>query len=175
MSKQVISSTKITKSYQVSNTSKNYNKNQKNINKEFKESFPQSQYNKEFYPQITGQTPPSLVPIKNCECAKNMTSGQRIVNQADLYQNNIANNLDSSLGSIQNRNSNNHSICTCNKWKTDTNSTFNRTMQTGEGYCTCDEAKENSFAYTGNKRNTNQILNNTLSSNEQNIFILVIN
>ena len=171
MSKQVISSTKITKSYQVSNTSQNYNKNQKNINKEFKESFPQSQYQKEFYQQITGQTPPSLVPINNPEYAMNMASGQRIVNQADLYQNNIANNLDSSLGTIQNRSSNNHSVCTCNKWKTDTNSTFNRTMQTGEGYCTCDDAKENSFACTCNKRNTNQMLNNTLSSNEQNIFI----
>ena len=171
MSKQVISSTKITKSYQVSNTSQNYNKNQKNTNKEFKESFPQSQYQKEFYQQITGQTPPSLVPINNPEYAMNMASGQRIVNQADLYQNNIANNLDSSLGTIQNRSSNNHSVCTCNKWKTDTNSTFNRTMQTGEGYCTCDDAKENSFACTCNKRNTNQMLNNTLSSNEQNIFI----
>ena len=148
MSKQVISSTKITKSYQISNTSQNYNKNQKNKNKEFKESFPQSQYKKEFHQKITGQIPPNLVP-----------------------KNNFTNNLDLSLGTIQHRSSNNQSVCTCNKWKTDTNSTFNRTMQTGEGYCTCDDAKENSFACTCYKRNTNQILNNTLSSNEQNIFI----
>ena len=146
MSKQVISSTKITKSYQTSNISQNYNKNQKNINKEFKDSFPHSQNKKDFYQQITGQTPPSLVPI-----------------------NNYANNLDSSLGTIQQRSSNNQSICTCNKWKTDTNNTYNKTTHTGEGYCTCDDT--NSFGCTCYKRNTNQILNNTLSSNEQNIFI----
>lgn len=135
MSKQVISSTKITKSNQMSKSGQNYNENQKNLKTGKNESLPQSKI-------------------------------------AKGIQNKF--NLDSSLGSIQQRSVNNQSVCTCGKFKTDTHSTYNNTIQTNltvEGYCTCDDAKDNSIGCTCYKRNTNKTFNRTLNLNDQNIFI----
>ena len=141
MSKQVISSTKITKSYQISNSGKNYNENLINLKNDKNEAPPQSRMTKEIQNKFTGQT---------------------------------INNLDSSIGNQQQRSIRNQNICTCGKFKTDTHSTYNNTIQTnltGEDYCTCDDAKDYSLGGKFYKRNTNKTVNKTLSLNDQNIVI----
>ena len=100
MSKQIISSTKITKSYQTSNTGRNYNENQRNQKNDENEEFSQSRMTKEIQNKF---------------------------------------NLDSSIGTLQQRSTLNQNFCTCGKFKTDTHSTYNNTIQTnltGEDYCT---------------------------------------
>ena len=135
MSKQIISSTKITKSYQTSNTCRNYNENQRNQKNDKNEEFSQSRMTKEIQNKF---------------------------------------NLDSSIGTLQQRSTLNQNFCTCGKFKTDTHSTYNNTIQTnltGEDYCTCDDAKDYSLGGNCYKRITNKTVNKTLSLNEQNIFI----
>ena len=174
MSKQVISSTKITKSYQISKSGQNYNENQRNLKSDNSELITQSKITKEMQNKFTGQTISNLAPNRNSEYSMSITTGKRTSNQNDLLQNYKINNLDSSLGSLQQRSANNQSICTCGKFRTDTHSTYNNTIQTnltGEGYCTCDDAKDNSNGCTCYKRNTNKTYNRTLNLNDQNIFI----
>ena len=155
MSKHVISSTKITKSYQMSNSAKGYNGNQNN---KIKQPISQTLIRKEIQKTFTGQAPSNMASY-----------------QANLIQNNIANNLDSSVGSSQRRGSYNQNLGAYgSKWRTSTNSTYNKTINTnltGEDYCTCDDAREGFNCCTCYKRNTSNTLNKTFSSNDQNIYI----
>ena len=85
----------------------------------------------------------------------------------------IVKNTESSTGNKQQGNIDTQSICTCGKWRTDTNSTYNGTIQTNlksDGYCTCDDGKDMSLCNCY-KRNTNQTVNKTISTNSQNIYI----
>ena len=174
MSKQVISSTKITKSYQISKSGQNYNESQKNFKNDKNESFPQSKIEKGIQNKFTGQAISNLDLNKDSDYSLSIKTGKKAFNRKDLLQNYKIDNLDSSLGSIQQRSVNNQSACTCGKFKTDTHSTYNNTIQTnltGEGYCTCDDGKDNSNGCTCYKRNTNKTFNRTLNLNDQNIFI----
>ena len=175
MSKQVISSNRITKSYQMSNSSHGYNENQKYLNNRIKESLPKTTITKQIQKRITGQSPSNIASFQYSENYMSSRSGNRASNQSNLMQNNIVNNLDSSIGSLQRRSTNAQSLGAYgSKCKTNTNSTYNKTINTnltGEGYCTCDDAKESSNGCTCYKGNANNTLNKTLSSNEQNIFI----
>ena len=79
------------------------------------------------------------------------------------------NNLKSSDGNIQLSTIDSQSLCTCGKWRTDTHSTYNRTIQTNlksDEYCTCDDAIDtrNKSLSNCNKRYTNH----TLESNNLN-------
>lgn len=88
-------------------------------------------------------------------------------------QNYIVTNLESSTGNMQQRSSDNQSICTCGKWKTDTHSTYNRTIQTNlksDENCTCDEGKDMSLCNCY-KKNTNKTMRQTRTNNTQNILI----
>ena len=88
-------------------------------------------------------------------------------------QNYIVTNLESSTGNMQQRSSDNQSICTCGKWKTDTHSTYNRTIQTNlksDENCTCDEGKD-MFLCNCYKKNTNKTMRQTKTNNSQNILI----
>jgi hypothetical protein len=175
MSKQIISSSKITKYYQLSNSSHGYNENPKYLNNKIKESFPQTRITKEIHKKFTGHGPTNIASFQYSENYVSTPSRIRTLNQTNLMQNNIVNNLDSSIGSLQRSSANSQSIGAYgSKWKTNTNSTYNKTIKTnltGEGYCTCDDAKESSNGCTCYKRNTNNTLNKTLGSNDQNIYI----
>ena len=175
MSNQVISSTKITKSYQkITNSSQNYNENQQNLNNQISESIPQANISKEIQRQITGQNITDINPSQISEYSMNIKNVKRTSNQNEMFQNINSNNLDSSMGTMRHLSTNNQSICTCGKWKTDTHSTYNNTIQTnltGDGYCTCDETKKRTIGCTCYNRNTNKTVNNKLSLNDQNIFI----
>ena len=88
-------------------------------------------------------------------------------------QNYIVTNLESSTGNMQQRSSDNQSICTCGKWKTDTHSTYNRTIQTNlksDENCTCDEGRDMSLCNCY-KKNTNKTMRQTRTNNTQNILI----
>ena len=88
-------------------------------------------------------------------------------------QNYIVTNLESSTGNMQQRSSDNQSICTYGKWKTDTHSTYNRTIQTNlksDENCTCDEGKDMSLCNCY-KKNTNKTMRQTRTNNTQNILI----
>ena len=82
-------------------------------------------------------------------------------------QNYIRNTLESSGGQNQQRSTDNQSICTCGKWRTETYSTYNGTIQTNlksEENCTCDENKDLSLCNCY-KKNTNKISRKTQSYN----------
>ena len=109
--------------------------------------------------------------------AKEMTSQnrsiQRFSNNIISKQNNIVNNLESSVGNMQQRSTDNQSICTCGKWRTDTHSTYNGTIQTNlrsDENCTCDEGKDISLCNCY-KKYTNKTTKKTKSYNSQNILI----
>ena len=88
-------------------------------------------------------------------------------------QNYIRNTLESSGGQNQQRSTDNQSICTCGKWRTETYSTYNGTIQTNlksEENCTCDENKDLSLCNCY-KKNTNKISRKTQSYNSHNILI----
>ena len=175
MSKQVFSSSKIAKSYQISNSSHGYNENQKNYYNGINQSIPKTRIAATFQKKFTGQNPLNIASYQYSESYINTPSGNSGSNQTVLMQNNIVNNLDSSIGSIQRRSTNAQSIgAHASKWKTNTNSTYNKTIKTnltGEEYCTCDDTKEGFNGCTCYKRNTNNTLNKTLSTNDQNIYI----
>ena len=130
---------------------------------------------KEIHKKFTGHGPTNIASFQYSENYVSTPSRIRTLNQTNLMQNNIVNNLDSSIGSLQRSSANSQSIGAYgSKWKTNTNSTYNKTIKTnltGEGYCTCDDAKESSNGCTCYKRNTNNTLNKTLGSNDQNIYI----
>ena len=109
--------------------------------------------------------------------AKEMTSQnrsiQRFSNNIISKQNNIVNNLESSVGNMQQRSTDNQSICTCGKWRTDTHSTYNGTIQTNlrsDENCTCDEGKDISLCNCY-KKYSNKTTKKTKSYNSQNILI----
>ena len=88
-------------------------------------------------------------------------------------QNYVRNTLESSGGQNQQRSTDNQSICTCGKWRTETYSTYNGTIQTNlksEENCTCDENKDLSLCNCY-KKNTNKISRKTQSYNSHNILI----
>ena len=98
---------------------------------------------------------------------------QRFSNNIISKQNNIVNNLESSVGNMQQRSTDNQSICTCGKWRIDTHSTYNGTIQTNlrsDENCTCDEGKDISLCNC-NKKYTNKTTKKTKSYNSQNILI----
>ena len=110
--------------------------------------------------------------------AKEITSQnrsiQRFSNNIISKQNNIVNNLESSVGNMQQRSTDNQSICTCGKWRTDTHSTYNGTIQTNlrsDENCTCDEGKDISLCNCY-KKYTNKTTRKTklTSENEDNIL-----
>ena len=163
MSNQVISKKQIINSYQITKTSKEYNENSTNPKNEIKESITQKRFTKETGKNFTGQTDSNTPQF---QISNNLV--EKTSNKIGSYQNQTS-NLDSSL---QQRSTFSQSICTCGKWKTDTNSTYGTIKSLiGSGYCTCDDAKESSIACTCYKKNTNRTLNKTFSSNDQNIFI----
>ena len=101
-----------------------------------------------------------------------MMSKKIITNQKIYSTNRIISNVESSTGNFQQRSTDNQSICTCGKWRTDTHSTYG-TIQTNlksEGYCTCDEGKDVSSCNC-NKKNTIKTTKKTSSYNSQNILI----
>ena len=76
------------------------------------------------------------------EISSQNRSIQRFSNNIISKQNNIMNNIESPVGNMQQRSTDNQSICTCGKWRTDTHSTYNGTIQTNlrsDENCTCDE------------------------------------
>ena len=78
-----------------------------------------------------------------------------------------------STGNMQQRSLDNQSICTCGKWKTDTHSTYIRTIQTdlkSDVNCTYDEGKDMSLCNC-NKKDIHKITRQTKSNNSQNIII----
>ena len=89
-------------------------------------------------------------------------------------QNYIFNNSESPVGNMQQRSTDNQSICTCGKWKIDNNSAYNGTIQTNlksdENY-TCDEGKDLSSLCNCYKKNMNKTSKITKSYNSQNILI----
>ena len=88
-------------------------------------------------------------------------------------QNYVRNTLESSGGQNQQQSTDNQSICTCGKWRTETYSTYNGTIQTNlksEENCTCDEGKDVSLCNCY-KKYTNKISRKTQSYNSQNILI----
>ena len=173
MSKQVISSTKITKSYQITKSSQDYNENQQNLNNQINETLPKGNITKEYQKQITGKTFKDINQPQMVEYSKNFQKVNRISNQNETFQN-ISNNLDSSMGNMQRWSTNNQSICTCGKWKSNTHNTYNNTIQTnltGDGYDTYDETKNRNIKCTCYNRKTNRTVNNKLNLNDQNIFI----
>ena len=175
MSKQVISSTKYTKSYKLSNSSHGYNENQPYYNNGIQKSIPQIRIAKTMQKKITGQNPSNFASYQYSESYINTPSGNRASNQTYYMQNNLINNLDSSIGSLQRSSTNAQSMrAHTSRWKTNTNSTYNKTIKTnltGEEYCTCDDTKEGFNGCTSYTRNTNNTLNKTLSSNDQKIYI----
>ena len=64
------------------------------------------------------------------EISSQNRSIQRFSNNIISKQNNIMNNIESPVGNMQQRSTDNQSICTCGKWRTDTHSTYNGTIQT---------------------------------------------
>lgn len=155
MYRQVTSTQKIINSYQILEASKD-NENTKNPKNEIKQSINQKWFTNEMENNFTGQTIPQF---HNSNNLKENTS-----NKINSYQNQTR-NLDSSL---QQRTTFSQGICTCDKWKTDTNNTY-RTIKslTSTEYCTCDEGKESSIGCTCYKRNTNKTFNKALSSNDK--------
>ena len=174
MSKQVISSSKITKSYQISKSSQDGNGSHKNFKYERQEKIPQKGFTKEIQTKFTGQNASNFRPSQISEHSLRIMTDNIASNRNDLLQNINYNNLDSSIGSLQQRSMNSQDVCTCNKWKTDTHSSYNGTIQTnltGAGYFTGDDTKEGSMGDKYYKRNTNKTVNRTLNLNDQNIFI----
>ena len=83
-----------------------------------------------------------------------MMSKKINTNQKIYSTNRIISNVESSTGNFQQRSTDNQSICTCGKWRTDTHSTYG-TIQTNlksEGYCTCDEGKDISSCNCNKKK-----------------------
>ena len=174
MSKQVISSSKITKSYQISKSTQDGNGNQKNFKYERQENIPEKGFTKQIQTKFTGQNALNFRPSQISEHSLRIVTDNIASNRNDLLQNINYNNLDSSIGSLQQRSMNSQDVCTCNKWKTDTHSSYNATIQTnltGGGYFTGDDTKEGSMGDKYYKRNTNKTVNRTLNLNDQNIFI----
>ena len=98
---------------------------------------------------------------------------QRFSNNIISKQNNIVNNLESPVGNMQQRSTDNQSICTCGKWRTDTHSTYNGTIHTNlrsDENCTCDEGKDISLCNCY-KKYTNKTTRKTKNYNSQNILI----
>ena len=91
-------------------------------------------------------------------------------------QNNIMNTLEHSTGNMQQRSTDNQSICTCGKFRTDTHSTYNRTIQTNlrSEENTCDEGKEKEKDLSlcnCYKKYANKTTKARRSNNSQNILI----
>ena len=107
------------------------------------------------------------------EISSQNRSIQRFSNNIISKQNNIMNNMESPVGNMQQRSTDNQSICTCGKWRTDTHSTYNGTIQTNlrsDENCTCDEGKDISLCNCY-KKYTNKTTKKTKSYNSQNILI----
>ena len=88
--------------------------------------------------------------------SKNNRDSNKVISK----QNYIVNNLESSTGNMQQRSTDNQSICTCGKWRTDTHSTFNGTIRTNlksDENCTCDEGKDMSLCNCYKKYNSKTI------------------
>ena len=85
----------------------------------------------------------------------------------------IRNTIESSGGNNQQRSTDNQSICTCGKWKTETLSAYNGTIPTNiksDENLTCDEGKDMSLCNCY-KKHTNKLSRKTQSDNSQNILI----
>ena len=85
----------------------------------------------------------------------------------------IRNTIESSGGNNQQRSTDNQSICTCGKWKTETFSAYNGTIPTNiksDENLTCDEGKDMSLCNCY-KKHTNKLSRKTQSDNSQNILI----
>ena len=170
MSKQVISSTKITKSYQISKSSQDVKGNQ-NTKNNLPESKSQTSYRKEIQTKFTGKNPSNFMPTQNPDNSIRIATNNKVSNPNDILQNYKYNNLDSSTGSLKQNILNSQDICTCGQFRTDTQSSYNATIQTnltGPGYCTGDDGSIGGINY---KQNTNKTYNRTININDQNIYI----
>ena len=161
MSKQVISSTKITKSYQISKSSQDVKGNQ-NTKNNLPESKSQTSYRKEIQTKFTGKNPSNFMPTQNPDNSIRIATNNKVSNPNDILQNYKYNNLDSSTGSLKQNILNSQDICTCGQFRTDTQSSYNATIQTnltGPGYCTGDDGSIGGINY---KQNTNKTYNRTI-------------
>jgi len=79
--------------------------------------------------------------------------------------------FDSSLGAIQIRNTNDHSLYNYGNLRNDNMSANYNTIQTSD-YCTCEDGKDNSSANNSYyKRNTANTVSKASRANNQNIYI----
>ena len=147
-------SQKDSKVFKVTKTTEKYYENRRITNNTTKDSIAQRDYSQRESNQFTGQNisssgSPMLIPADNYKMAA----------------------LDSSLGTLQIRNVNDHSVCTCGQLRNDNMSANYNTIQTSD-YCTCDDGKENSSANNNYyQRNTTKTASKTSKLNKQNIYI----
>ena len=136
--------------FQVSKTTEKYYENRRITNNTTKDSIPIRDYSQRESNQFTGQNMPSF--------------GNPMIVPSENYK---ISTYDSSLGTLQIRNNNDHCLCNCGNLRNDNMSANYNTIQTSD-YCTCDDGKDNSSANNNYyKRNTTK----TVSKNNQNIYI----
>lgn len=127
MSKET-QSQKDSKVSQVIKTTENYYENRRITNNTTKDSIPLRDYSQRESNQFTGQNIPRF--------------GNPMIVPSDNYK---ISTYDSSLGTLQIRNINDHNICNCGNLRNDNMSANFNTIQTSD-YCTCDDGKDNSSA-----------------------------
>ncbi len=153
MSKEV-KSQKDSKPFQVTKTTERYYENRRITNNTTKDTISQRDYSQRESNRATGQNlsklgNPKLVP-------------------ADNYK---VSGLDSSLGTLQIRNTNDHNVCNCGILRNDNMSANYNTIQTSD-YCTCDEGKDNISSNNNYyKQSTAKTVSKASRLNNQNIYI----
>ena len=153
MSKET-QSQKDSKVSQVIKTTENYYENRRITNNTTKDSIPLRDYSQRESNQFTGQNIPRF--------------GNPMIVPSDNYK---ISTYDSSLGTLQIRNINDHNICNCGNLRNDNMSANFNTIQTSD-YCTCDDGKDNSSANNNYyKKNTAKTVSKTSRLNNQNIYI----
>ena len=160
MSKQVISSTKKTNSFPLSNTVLKYKENQRNLKKDRKETIPQSKMTKEIQNKFTGQTNNNFVP--------SIGTLQQIntINQNICTCSKFKKGINTNLNEIE--------YCSCNDdidcCECDDHKGYCE-CNDDKDYCECEEHKDHSLCCNVNNGNINKTFNKVLNLNVQNIFI----
>jgi len=166
MSKENFSIQKKSKPFQINKSSSEYYENQKIIRRTTNETFPGRRFPRQSSENFTGNTPSYI----NSNIVTNQSLSNKDINSKGYEKSYKISNLDSSMGMINKRNTNDQSISSYAKGRNDNMSENFATIKTSD-YCTCDEGKDNSLINSHYRRNTTNFISKTISANDHNILI----
>ena len=151
MSKQIISTTRVTKTYKTSSTSNQYNENQKKYENKNQGSYTSSQISKEVKNQDTKPSAIGFSRVQHSDLSNKNGYLKGPQDQRDSYQNYKVNTYDSNLGSFNQRKLANQGKYVSNQFNTNSLSSYNKAtietnLSSNEG-CTCEDFREKSAGY----------------------------